>query len=381
MEPTAQDLGGLYEHVPADGSTISNGKLRQMLGWDDARYALVKTTLVNAGRLRLGPGRGGTVRRSDASCTLNNAETAGFDGGEQPPADTDVGGSQRSNIIVGPWVFPASQVPIEHPAQPRGDPAALDLESASSPVMENPPHDYSEIDPSRVAKAAFTRSGQIVKSIMAMNGMIRGMPIDRPLNDAEIEHCHAFVKEHWALFEKSNKAGILHDFLDAIVDVKLTTEEREHLLTALAQADEAYYDAITRHLQELHGLLGFAAADRQIEPHAVAALRTWVTDNAELAGTWPYDDIVVLVEGLVDRPNDDAVQVLLRYAMSFEGRSLAPSTPVSVETGEALFTSSPRPIVPGRVVCITGGSIFMPRSSIAPCAERGHAPTASISDP
>lgn len=225
--------------------------------------------------------------------------------------------------------------------------------------------DQVEYDPSRVSKMAFCRSGQIVKAIMSMTGMIRGMPIDRPLNDAEVDHCHVFVKEHRALFERSHKAGILHDFLDAIVDVKLSTDERDHLLTALAQADEAYYDAITRHLQELHGLLGFAAADRQIEQHEVVALRTWVTDNAELAGTWPYDDIVVLVDGLVDRQIDGAVQSLLRYAKSFEGRSLAPNTPVSVETGEALFTSSPRPIVPGRVVSITGGSIFMPRSSIA----------------
>jgi hypothetical protein len=153
--------------------------------------------------------------------------------------------------------------------------------------------------------------------------------------------------------------------LDAIVDVRLTTEERDHLLASLSQADEAYYDAITRHLQELLGLLGFAAADRQIEPHEVVALRTWVADNVGLVGTWPYDDIVVLVEGLADRQIDDAVQVLLRYAKSFEGRSLAPSTPISVETGEALFTSSPRPIMPGRVVSITGVSIFMPRSSIA----------------
>ena len=222
-----------------------------------------------------------------------------------------------------------------------------------------------EYDPSRVSKMPFARSGQIVKAIMAMTGMIRGMPIERPLNDAEIDHCHSFVKVHWALFEKSSKAGVLHDFLDAIVDVRLTAEERDHLLTALAQADEAYYDAITRHLQELHGLLGFAAADRQIEPHEVAALRTWVTDNVELAGTWPYDDIVLLVDGLVESRMDEAIQVLLRYAKSFEGRSLSPSTPVSVETGEALFTSSPRPIVPGRLVSITGGSIFMPRSSIA----------------
>lgn len=366
MEPTAQDLADLYGHVPVDGSSIGNGPLRRILGWEYGRYELVKNSLLKTGRLRQGRGRGGTVRRCQVVGALARSDTADLRAVSQPHEVFEAEGTDRGNIIIGPWASAEDPALTNPPKQSVPETSVIEcVERPVSDLVDEQRQNRAEIEPSRVSKMAFSRSGQIVKTIMVMTGMIRGMPIDRPLNDAEIDHCHTFVKEHWALFERSGKAGVLHDFLDAIVDVTLTSDERDHLLTALAQADEAYYDAITRHMQELHGLLGFAAADRQIEPHEVDALRIWVTDNVELSGTWPYDDIALLMDGLIEHQMGEAIQALMRYAKSFEGRSLAPSTPVSVETGEALFTSSPRPIVPGRVVCITGGSIFMPRSSIA----------------
>jgi len=347
MASTAEDVSRLYEHVPADGSPIGNGMLRRLLGWDEGRYELAKIPLVRAVRLRQGPGRSGTLRRSDAIGAL--VEPGAVDQGGISPTP-DVVKAERacqSNVIVGPLAFATGKAPKNPREQPADDAFAAEHQTASVPtVVKEPPSDHPEIEPSRASKSAFTRSGQIVKAIMAMTGMLRSMPSERPLNDDEIAHCHTFVKEHWLLFERSGKAGVLHDFLDAIVDVVLTDAEREHLLASLAQADEAYYDTITRHLQQLHGLLGFAAADRRMEPHEVTALRGWVTDNIELVGTWPYDDIAVLVEDLAKQPTEQAAQALLRYAKSFEGRSLSTSTPVNVDTGESLFTTNPRPICP-----------------------------------
>jgi hypothetical protein len=36
--PTDADLDALLAQLPADGSTIGNGFLREALGWDEARY-------------------------------------------------------------------------------------------------------------------------------------------------------------------------------------------------------------------------------------------------------------------------------------------------------------------------------------------------------
>ena len=62
--PTETDIAALLSRVPADGATIGNGALREVLGWDEARYAAAKDALVANGTLVKGQGRGGTVRRA-----------------------------------------------------------------------------------------------------------------------------------------------------------------------------------------------------------------------------------------------------------------------------------------------------------------------------
>jgi len=56
----------LLTHVPTDGSTIGNQRLREALGWKETRYTRVRDDLVEQGALEKGRGRGGTVRRHTA---------------------------------------------------------------------------------------------------------------------------------------------------------------------------------------------------------------------------------------------------------------------------------------------------------------------------
>ena len=51
--------------IPEDGSTIGNGRLRGLSGLDEATYRVVILGLEVAGKVRRGPGRGGTVARVD----------------------------------------------------------------------------------------------------------------------------------------------------------------------------------------------------------------------------------------------------------------------------------------------------------------------------
>jgi type I restriction enzyme M protein len=65
--PTDADLAALLARVPADGSTIGNGSLREAMGWEEARYEAVRDALVAQHRLEKGRGRGGSVRRAGTS--------------------------------------------------------------------------------------------------------------------------------------------------------------------------------------------------------------------------------------------------------------------------------------------------------------------------
>ncbi len=62
--PAHDDAETLFTRVPADGSTIGNGSLRDGLGWDEARYDAARDLLLASGRLEKGRGRGGSVRRT-----------------------------------------------------------------------------------------------------------------------------------------------------------------------------------------------------------------------------------------------------------------------------------------------------------------------------
>jgi len=57
----------LYDVVPNDGTGIGNTSLREKLGWDDAKYWATRDPLITRGLLKLGQGRGGSVRRPVAA--------------------------------------------------------------------------------------------------------------------------------------------------------------------------------------------------------------------------------------------------------------------------------------------------------------------------
>ena len=61
------DSNVLFAHLPADGSSIGNGSLRELLGWNEKRYLAARQPLIDVGRVLTGKGRGGSVRRAEAA--------------------------------------------------------------------------------------------------------------------------------------------------------------------------------------------------------------------------------------------------------------------------------------------------------------------------
>jgi type I restriction enzyme M protein len=66
-----QELLGALEAL---GGSAGNGRLRELLGWDEASYDAVKGQLLAAGQLSPGRGRGGSVSLSNAERAANPAE-------------------------------------------------------------------------------------------------------------------------------------------------------------------------------------------------------------------------------------------------------------------------------------------------------------------
>ncbi len=62
----------LVQLVPADGATIGNKRLRELLGWEPEKYQRVKDALVEEEVLQVGRGRGGTVSLTTPSETFED---------------------------------------------------------------------------------------------------------------------------------------------------------------------------------------------------------------------------------------------------------------------------------------------------------------------
>lgn len=59
-----KDERTFLSQVPSDGGVIGNMTLRQLLGWDNAKYWQVRAGLLEKGEIALGRGKGGSVRHA-----------------------------------------------------------------------------------------------------------------------------------------------------------------------------------------------------------------------------------------------------------------------------------------------------------------------------
>ena len=69
----SSDSAALLGHVPTDGSTIGNIKLRQILGWEEEHYLSVRDALIWKGVLATGRGRGGAIMLAGVSAANDPA--------------------------------------------------------------------------------------------------------------------------------------------------------------------------------------------------------------------------------------------------------------------------------------------------------------------
>lgn len=73
-----KDQEELLQCLPIDGTPVGNTAVLRKLGWAPSRYQAVKEALVTQEILRLGQGRGGSIRRADRDPAFMKASAAQF---------------------------------------------------------------------------------------------------------------------------------------------------------------------------------------------------------------------------------------------------------------------------------------------------------------
>lgn len=103
-ESQLSDLGSdgdLYDEflgaLAALGGSAGNGRLRDVLEWDDARYDAVKAELLNRGLIVPGRGRGGSVALADGDGARVSMATDGDRPARRPRAARGSGSASASS--------------------------------------------------------------------------------------------------------------------------------------------------------------------------------------------------------------------------------------------------------------------------------------------
>ena len=110
MEPNEQQLE-LLGALEALGGSAGNGKLRELMGWDEPTYEAVKGGLVASGELLMGRGRGGSVSLGNGDGPLPQARSTPGNGSRgpsalqpPPPPGPSPAASRTSRPSSGAWL-------------------------------------------------------------------------------------------------------------------------------------------------------------------------------------------------------------------------------------------------------------------------------------
>lgn len=160
----------------------------------------------------------------------------------------------------------------------------------------------------------FTKRQRIDTAIHTLEGLLHGIAIDDALNADEIAEVLNWCKQYNHLKAREPFKELIGKLDEIMVDGIITPDEQEDLLYVCKNlsTDGIFYDEITNEIQRLHGILHGVLADGQISTEECKQLQSWLYENDQLKGSYPYDELeslllAVLEDGKID--NDEEVML------------------------------------------------------------------------
>lgn len=153
----------------------------------------------------------------------------------------------------------------------------------------------------------YTSKGQLDKYLHTLEGIIKGVAIDRKINQLELKELQSWCNDYINIANRHPFSEILPVIYSALEDGYFDNEEVENILWLCENlyTENNYYDVITSDMQRLHGILHGIIADNCIDIIELKKLNQWLDENDHLKGIYPYDElesiiIKVLQDGIID---------------------------------------------------------------------------------
>ena len=143
------------------------------------------------------------------------------------------------------------------------------------------------------------------KAFHSLEGLLKGIALDGKVEPLEQKELSEWCEEYGKFATRYPFKEILPSIKTALADGVLTPEELKDLLWLCSnlKGENQYFDAVTADIQTLQGILHGITADGKIEKEELERLQDWMSENEELSGCYPYDEIDTLVssEGRCNR--------------------------------------------------------------------------------
>ncbi|MGN1012615.1 MAG: BRCT domain-containing protein [Clostridia bacterium] len=138
------------------------------------------------------------------------------------------------------------------------------------------------------------------KKINELAGIIAGITIDKVIKDNEINFLKKWIEE--------NNSYRDYDFFDEVIpiieiillDNIVTEKEKDTLLNIYNFVNNNIKSNNTQSLQVLNGIVNGIVCDKEMSLEELQGLRSWLYENSQLKGNYPYDKIFETVENVLE---------------------------------------------------------------------------------
>lgn len=207
------------------------------------------------------------------------------------------------------------------------------------------------------------------RALQTLLGIMEGIALDRVINIRESE-----ALLHWmgTTRQIAGRDGVLKNLLDlidrAFADGVLTPDEIEDIVSLAERSGDGspFYDALTRTIQELHGIMAGVAADDRINETELRRLADWLEEADPFQRYWPITEArTAVMRTLADGKIDSAEHARLLEFFIAHGPAkdgIGPERLTMLVGG--VCAVDPKVTLEGHSFCFTGGSTRCAREEL-----------------
>jgi uncharacterized tellurite resistance protein B-like protein len=155
-----------------------------------------------------------------------------------------------------------------------------------------------------------------------LKGLLEGIAADGRISSNEFQALKSWCQTHQQLAEEKKVFGLFHKkILKIVSDGKVTSEEIGEMKQILNKY-EYYFNLSVDLKADLHFLQGICygiMADGDINKYELHMLKQWLSDNAPIRTTKPFDEIYGIIESVLEdgKIDDKEYKKLQTYFKEF----------------------------------------------------------------